>query len=159
MLWILLVLALGLPVLLWAAGQAGLLTGTPPRGLGVQDGQLKAPRATPNNVHSQAALFGPEFAHARIEPLPWRDGDGAATIARLRTLIEATPGARIVEARADYLRVEFTSRWLRFVDDAEFWADPAARVVQVRSSSRLGRRDFGVNGKRIEALRKHLLAP
>ena len=77
----------------------------------------------------------------------------------MRDGLEATLGARMVEERADSLRVEFTSRWLRFVDDAEFWAAPAARVVQVRSSSRLGRRDFGVNGKRIEALRKHLLAP
>ena len=158
-LWILLALFLGLPLLLLAAGQAGLLTGHPPQGLGVQDGRLKAPRATPNNVHSQAEGFGPAYAHARIEPLPWLGGDGAATITRLRALVEATPGARVVEASADYLRVEYTTRWLRFVDDAEFWADPAARVVQVRSASRLGRRDLGVNRQRIEALRQRLLNP
>ncbi len=160
MLWILLALVLGLPLSLWVAGQAGLLAGRPPQGLGVQDARLKAPRITPNNVHSQAGLFGPEYAHTRIEPLPWRDGDvdGLATIARLRALIEATPGARIVDERADYLRVEFTSRWLRFVDDGEFWADPGMRVVQVRSSSRLGRRDLGVNRQRIEGLRQRLQA-
>ena len=158
MLWILLALVLGLPLSLWVAGQAGLLAGRPPQGLGVQDARLKAPRSTPNNVHSQAGLFGPEYAHTRIEPLPWRDGDGVATIARLRALIEATAGARIVDERADYLRVEYTSRWLRFVDDAEFWADPGMRVVQVRSSSRLGRRDLGVNRQRIESLRQRLQA-
>lgn len=128
----------------------------------MQDGRLKAPRTTPNNVHSQADAFGPAYAHARIEPLPWLGGDGgdgAATLTRLRALVEATPGARVVEARADYLRVEYTTRRLKFVDDTEFWADPSARVLQVRSASRLGRGDHGVNRARIEALRQHLSAP
>jgi uncharacterized protein (DUF1499 family) len=157
--WIVLTVIVGLPLLLLAAGQAGLLAGRPPQGLGVHDGRLKAPRGTPNNVHSQAMAFGPAYAHARIEPLPWLDGDGEATITRLRALVEATPGARVVEARADYLRVEYTTRRLRFVDDAEFWADPAARVVQVRSASRLGHGDHGVNRGRIEALRRQLTGP
>lgn len=42
---------------------------------------------------------------------------------------------------------------LHFVDDVEFWADPAAGVVQVRSASRIGRKDFGVNRARVENLR------
>lgn len=158
-LWIALALLVGLPMLLLAAGQAGLLAGRPPQGLGVQDGRLKAPRTTPNNVHSQADAFGPAYAHARIEPLPWLGsdgGDGATTLTRLRALVEATPGARVIEARADYLRVEYTTRRLKFVDDAEFWADPSARVLQVRSASRLGRGDHGVNRARIEDLRRRL---
>lgn len=158
-LWIVLSLLVGLPLLMLAAGQAGLLAGSPPRGLGVQDGRLKAPRTTPNNVHSQADAFGPAYAHARIEPLPWLGGDGAPTLTRLRALVEATPGARVIEARADYLRVEYTTRRLKFIDDAEFWADPSARVVQVRSASRLGRGDHGVNRARIEALRQQLIGP
>ena len=68
------------------------------------------------------------------------------------------PGARVVEDRADYLRVEFMTRWLRFVDDAEFWLDPASNVIHVRSASRLGRKDFGVNRARIEAIRAQLHA-
>ena len=64
----------------------------------------------------------------------------------------------MVVARAEYLHVSFETRWLRFVDDAEFWFDPAAGVVQLRSASRLGRRDFGVNRARIEALRAALAA-
>jgi uncharacterized protein (DUF1499 family) len=65
-------------------------------------------------------------------------------------------GARIVEQRPDYLYAQFTTRLMRFVDDAEFWFDPAAGVVQVRSSSRVGRRDFDVNRARIEGLRARL---
>ena len=45
---------------------------------------------------------------------------------------------------------------MRFVDDVEFWADPASGVVHVRSASRVGRKDFGVNRARIEAIRGRL---
>jgi uncharacterized protein (DUF1499 family) len=144
-----------LPLLLLAAGQFGLLKGQRPSDLGVRDGKLKPPSRTPNSVSSQAGLWPDgEYAsrYALIAPLPVR-GDGASAIARLRAMLGAWRGARIVEERADYLRVEFITRWLRFVDDAEFWLDPASNTIQVRSSSRLGRRDFGVNRARIEAIR------
>jgi uncharacterized protein (DUF1499 family) len=139
--------------------RAGHIGGQPPSELGVRDGRLHPPSATPNSVHSQADLFAghPQAAYARIAPLALV-GAGPATITRLRALIEATPGARIVEHRPDYLRAEFRSRWIGFIDDAEFWFDPAAGVVQLRSASRLGRRDFGVNRERIESLRGQLAA-
>lgn len=139
------------------AGQAGLFGGQPPAQTGPRDGRLPPPAATPNNVHSQAEAWGAGFAAAKIAPLPLR-GDGPSTMARLATLLAATPGARIVESRPDYLGVQFTTRWMKFVDDAEFWFDPAAGVVQVRSASRLGRSDWGVNRARIEALRAGLAA-
>ncbi|MCI1191575.1 DUF1499 domain-containing protein [Calidifontimicrobium sp. SYSU G02091] len=151
-------LAVALPLALLAAGQLGALRGTPPTDLGVRDGRLKPPSATPNSVSSQAALHPdhPRREQAHIDPLPAIDGDARATIAWLATHLETRPDARIVERRGDYLRVEFTTRWLRFVDDAEFWADGAAGVVQVRSASRLGHSDLGVNRQRIEALRAQL---
>lgn len=149
-----------LPALLLVAGQAGWLAGSPPADLGVRDGRLKAPSSTPNSVSSQADLHAGTDAlvdYARIAPLPGGP-DLAATMARLRALIEATPGARIVQSRPDYLYVQFTTVWLKFVDDAEFWASPAEGVVHVRSASRLGREDFGVNRARIERLRAALAA-
>ena len=42
---------------------------------------------------------------------------------------------------------------MKYVDDVEFWFDPAANAIQVRSASRVGRGDLGVNRKRIEAVR------
>jgi uncharacterized protein (DUF1499 family) len=144
-----------LPLLVLAAGQFGWLMGRAPDDLGVRDGKLKAPSRTPNSVSSQAALWPDgEYAstYAQIEPLSVR-GDGAAAMAHLRTVLSNWPDARIVEDRPDYLRVEFITRWLRFVDDAEFWLDPANHVIQVRSASRVGRKDFGVNRARIEAIR------
>jgi len=149
-----------LAFLLVAAGQAGWLAGRAPDDLGVRDGRLKAPSRTPNSVSSQADLHAGSGAlvdYARIAPLPV-DGEPAAAMARLRAAIERLPGARVVEARPDYLYVQFTTRWLGFVDDAEFWLSEGERVVHLRSASRLGRKDFGVNRARIERLRAALAA-
>jgi uncharacterized protein (DUF1499 family) len=138
-----------------AVGQAGLLRGTPPTNLGVQDGRLRPPSMTRNSVSSQADLWPdhPQRESARIAPLAYR-GDGAAAMARLRSVIEATPGARVLGQSDDYLRAEFETRVLRFTDDAEFWLDRGAGVIHVRSASRLGRDDLGANRARIEALRR-----
>jgi uncharacterized protein (DUF1499 family) len=158
MLWILLALLVTIPVLLVAAGQAGLFQGKPPSTPGVTDGRLPPPRKSPNNVHSQAAIWGEQYAHTAIEPLP-AQADGTQTMERLRSLLETTPGATVLKAGPDYLYVQYTTKWLRFVDDAEFWFDPVAQRVQVRSASRLGESDLGVNRARIEALRQRLASP
>jgi len=141
------------------AGQFGLLAGTTPDGLGVHQGRLKPPSPNPNSVSSQALLWSdhPQREYAEIAPLALR-GDGPASIATLQRLLQAEPGVTIVDSRADYLYVQYTSRLMKFVDDVEFWFDPAHAVIQVRSSSRLGRSDFGVNRRRIETLRKKLAA-
>jgi uncharacterized protein (DUF1499 family) len=52
-----------------------------------------------------------------------------------------------------YLRVECMCAILRFVDDVEFYFDGNARVIHVRSASRLGKYDFSVNRKRVETIR------
>ncbi len=139
------------------AGQLGLLQGRQPDNLGVRDGRLKPPSRTPNSVTSQAGLHAehPMRSDAEIAPLPLRR-DGAATLAALRRIVEAMPGAKVIRSEPDYLYVQFTTRVLGFVDDTEFWFDPGAGVVQVRSASRVGRKDFGVNRARVEAIRAQL---
>ncbi|MGH8619197.1 MAG: DUF1499 domain-containing protein [Burkholderiales bacterium] len=148
---------IGLVVLALAvviAGRLGLLQGSAPPDLGVRDGRLKPPSPKANSVSSQAQLHpqNPRHEQAQIAPLRYQ-GDGAAAWARLQTLVEATPGASIVKREADYLYVTCTTSVLRFVDDVEFWLDPAGGVIQVRSASRLGESDLGANRARIEALR------
>ncbi len=143
------------------AGQIGLLAGKPPSDLGVRDGRLKAPSLSPNSVSSQADLWPdhPQREHARIAPLPLvgKGPDaGPATVARLRQLVEATRGARVVAARADYLQATFTTPLMKYTDDAEFWFDPVAGAVHVRSASRLGESDLGANRARVETLRARL---
>jgi uncharacterized protein (DUF1499 family) len=145
-------------LLLFVAGQAGLFSGQAPADLGVRDGRLKSPSRTPNSVNSQADLHAGTAAlvdYARIVPFD-AEADPPATLARIRAIVELMPGARVVAARPDYLYAQFTTRWLKFVDDVEFWAPPDARVIHVRSASRVGRKDFGVNRARIEAIRAAL---
>lgn len=139
------------------AARFGAFAGSAPSQLGVTDGKLKPPSKNPNSVSSQADLWPehPQRAYAAIAPLALRS-DGPATMVRLAQIIESMDGAQIVERRPDYLYAQFTTKLMRFVDDTEFWFDPAAGVVQVRSASRVGRKDLGVNRARIEALRARL---
>jgi|MudIll2142460700_1097286.scaffolds.fasta_scaffold129938_1 uncharacterized protein (DUF1499 family) len=144
-------------VLAVAVGQLGMLRSSAPTDLGVRDGKLKAPSATENSVTSQAALYPdhPQRGYAEIAPLPVR-GDGPATMSRIRAIVQGMDGAEVVKADPDYLYAQFTTPLMKFVDDVEFWYDPANNVVQFRSASRLGRKDMGVNRKRMEAVRDAL---
>ena len=156
--WFFIVVVL-LVVVAIAVGQLGFLQGTPPTDLGVRDGKLKPPSMTENSVTSQASLYPdhPQRQYADIAPLPVR-GEGHATIARIKTIVEGMDGAKVVKSEPDYLYAQFTTRLMKYVDDVEFWFDPAANVIQVRSASRVGRGDLGVNRKRIEAVRAALEA-
>ena len=141
------------------AGQAGLFRSSAPTDLGVHGGKLKPPSTTDNSVSSQVALYpdNPQRQAAQIAPLALR-GDGPATVARIKSVVEAMAGAKVVKSDADYLYAQFTTPLMKFVDDAEFWYDPVAQVIQVRSASRVGAGDMGVNRKRIEAVRAALSA-
>jgi uncharacterized protein (DUF1499 family) len=138
-------------------GQLGLLKGSPPGDLGVHDGRLKPPSNTPNSVSSQASLYPdhPQRAYADIAPLPLK-GDANATLDRIASIIESMEGGKIVKKEPGYIYAQFTTRLMKYVDDVEFWYDPVAKVIQVRSASRLGSSDLGVNRKRIESIRQKL---
>lgn len=118
-----------------------------PAGLGVKDGRLAPCPATPNCVSSQSA----DKEHA-IEPLRYREGTVNA-IADVKTVVNSMRRANIVVATDSYLHAEFTSAIFRFVDDVEFLCDDRARIIHVRSASRVGKSDFGVNRKRVEEFR------
>jgi uncharacterized protein (DUF1499 family) len=127
-----------------------------PGNLGARDGRLAPCRRTPNCVSSQA---DPSDAEHRIAPIPFRGSTVEAMVAAKRA-IESMERASIVREEPSgaffYLYAEFRSRLLGFVDDVELLFDEKAGVFHVRSASRLGRRDFGVNRKRVELLRSKL---
>ncbi len=138
-------------ITLTGAANLGLFSGTRPERIGVHEGRLLPVDETrPNSVSSATSGAG-----HRVAPIA-AGGDPAAAFARLRAIVERHPGATIVESGPDYLYAEFRTPLMGFVDDVEFLLDPAARVVQVRSASRLGRGDFGVNRKRIESIRDQM---
>jgi uncharacterized protein (DUF1499 family) len=123
-----------------------------PQNLGVQDGRLAPPKRTPNSVSSQT---DPADAEHYIAPIAFK-GSIAEAMAAAKRAVEAMQGAKVVHQEPGYLYAEFRSKLLSFVDDVELLFDEHAGVFHVRSASRLGRRDFGVNRRRVEALRQRL---
>ena len=123
-----------------------------PDNLGVKAGRMAPPRTTPNCVSSQA---DPADAEHYIAPIRYQ-GSAAQAMAAVRKTVEGMEGAGVVRQEANYLYAEFRTRLMRFVDDVEFVFDERAGLIDVRSASRLGRRDFGVNRARVEALRARI---
>lgn len=129
----------------------GLLSGKRPADLGVKNGNLKAPPSSPNAVSSQAT-----GGYHRIAPLAY-GGSQEQAMKALKAIIENAPNTRIVETKPDYLYAEYTSALMGFVDDVEFYFPANARIIHVRSASRLGHSDLGANRKRIETIRARLV--
>jgi uncharacterized protein (DUF1499 family) len=92
-----------------------------------------------------------------VPPLEIR-GEPDAAWAALVAAVRATPGVSIVAERPGYLHAAYASRVFGFVDDVELQLDRPARLVHVRSASRVGYSDFGVNRARIEEFRTRLAA-
>lgn len=121
--------------------------------LGIEQERLSACPSTPNCVSSQAE----DEAHY-IDPLLAKGSSEKIKNDILRVLNDFQ-GAKIVATDDHYIRAEFTSALLRFVDDIEFYFPKTSleeTTVYVRSASRVGRSDFGVNKKRVESVRREL---
>jgi len=129
---------------------AGLLTilscaSNPPKEQLV-DGKLRACPSSPNCVSSES-----DNASSRVEPLTFQSppekawGDLKETIRQM--------GGKIQEEHDGYLWATFTSRLFRFVDDVEFRMVSTDGLIHLRSGSRVGYSDLGVNRRRVEKLR------
>ena len=123
-----------------------------PDNLGVKDGRLARPKRTPNSVSSQADPADPEHY---IAPIPYK-GDALAAMASARKAVESMRNSTVIAQEGNYLYAEYRSKLMRFVDDVEFYFDEKAGLIHVRSAARLGRRDFGVNRARVEAIRARI---
>jgi uncharacterized protein (DUF1499 family) len=128
-------------------GLQGVFSGTRPAYLGVKDERLSPCPASPNCVVSRTD----DAAH-RIAPIAYTsDRDQAREL--LLKILKNQPRTELIEQREDYIYVEFSSRLMGFVDDAEFYFPPDASVIQMRSAARLGESDLGVNRRRLEQIR------
>jgi uncharacterized protein (DUF1499 family) len=136
------------------AGQLGFLRGHAPTDIGVHGGRLKPPSDTPNSVSSQASLYPghPQSAYAGIAPFAFT-GAGEPGMDKLAAILKNMPHCVLVTQQPDYLYAQCTTALLRFTDDTEFWLDRGAGVIQVRSASRVGKGDLGVNRSRVEKIR------
>jgi uncharacterized protein (DUF1499 family) len=109
---------------------------------GLTDGKLAEPGDRPNAVCSEAGTQ-PERA---VAPL-------SGNLAAVAKAIEAT-GGTITSRTAEYLSATYMSRLFKFMDDVEVRQD--GEICHIRSASRVGYSDNGVNRKRVEAIRKAL---
>lgn len=73
---------------------------------------------------------------------------------KLEGIIRKMPGSRIVKSEGKYIHAEYRSRLLGFVDDLEVLLDDNQKLIFLRSSSRIGHSDFGVNRKRTDEIRR-----
>jgi uncharacterized protein (DUF1499 family) len=119
-----------------------------PANLGAADGWLADCPDTLNCVCSQATQ-----ADHRIAPVEIT-GSADEAWQRLKKVVIAMPNNKVVREDKGYLHVECTSRVFRFVDDLEFLMDAERRVIHCRSASRVGYSDWGVNRRRLKAIRR-----
>lgn len=115
---------------------------------GIKDGKLAECPDKPNCVSSMT-----KDASHFIEPFKF-SGDIKKAKAVLVEAVKSQERSKIITDSDNYIHAEFTSKIMRFVDDVEFLFDDAAKTIHVRSASRVGYSDMGVNRKRVEALRK-----
>lgn len=125
--------------------------GTPPDTLGVHGDALSPCPDSPNCVSSDA----PDEAHqvapftlAAPAPEAWET---------VRSVVASMPRTEVITQTSDYLHAESTSTFFRYVDDLELQLRAAESQIAVRSASRLGRSDLGVNRERVETLRALLI--
>ena len=122
-------------------------SGTRPTNIGVAGGKLLACPNSPNCVSSRDT-----DAEHKIAPLTYT-GDPVKAMADLKAVISSMPRTKIVTTEGNYLYAEFTSALMGYVDDVEFYLNVDKGIIEVRSASRLGESDLGVNRDRVEAIR------
>lgn len=130
------------------AGFMVFSTGCKNPDIGIDNNALKPCPGSPNCVSSMA-----EDPSHHVEPFRY-EGTAKDAKKKLISIIESTKRAKVITSENNYVHAEFTSLLFRFVDDVEFYFDDPTPVIHVRSESRVGYSDFGVNRKRIEKIRQ-----
>ena len=120
--------------------------------------------STPDHLYSQTGNFAgcpsrpscvssvAEDAEHQIRPLSY-DGQLSVVVTQLRSVVEKMPGAAEVRREGNYVHAVFQTPTMKYRDDLELLVH-ANGSIEVRSISRFGYRDFGVNRERVEALRQ-----
>ena len=105
--------------------------------------------SSPNCVSTQA-----KGGYHAIPPIPF-SGSRERVLEQLKAILQKMKRSRIISVSPDYLHAEFRT-FLGFVDDVEFYIDQEQQLIHMRSASRMGYWDFGVNRRRLEAIRVEL---
>jgi len=95
-----------------------------------------------------------EVAHCAREQINVENID--QPLDKIKEIVQDIPRIEIVENNGDYFHAEATSRFMKYVDDLEISFLPETKNIIIRSESRVGEGDFGVNKKRIELIKNKL---
>ena len=115
--------------------------------LGLIDNHLVSCPASPNCVVSQNG----DKKHA-IEPIAYHvDRDKAKET--LLKVLSVVPRTEVIEETDNYIHALSKSRIFKFIDDVEFYFPKDENVIHIRSASRVGESDLGVNRRRMEQIR------
>ncbi|MDH4207187.1 MAG: DUF1499 domain-containing protein [Desulfobacteraceae bacterium] len=105
---------------------------------------------TPNCVSSLAK--NPKY---RVEPFKLKK-DPKTSWDIVQKTVGSLPRTKVVSADNSDIHAECRSMIFRFVDDLTLHLTPSNSIIHIRSASRTGYSDLGVNRRRVEKLRKKL---
>jgi uncharacterized protein (DUF1499 family) len=123
-----------------------------PETLGIHQGRLAACPDSPNCVSSDASETTHLVEPYRLKAAPQKAWE------LLQRIVASLPRTEVVSVTADYLHAQSRSLLFRFVDDIEFQLRADEQLIAVRSASRIGYYDWGVNRRRVERIRELLRA-
>lgn len=122
-------------------------SGTAPSNLGLHNGSFTPCPDSPNCVSSDEK----RDSHF-VEPIKFSMSANEAFKYSIE-YFSSSSNFKITVEKANYLRVEDTSMIMGFVDDIELNVRPDGNIIAIRSASRVGHSDFGVNRERVERFR------
>ncbi|MGC9311860.1 MAG: DUF1499 domain-containing protein [Sediminispirochaetaceae bacterium] len=143
-----------LPYLCLVSIMVGACSSAPQNSIGMQNSSFRPCPDSPNCVSSMAS----DSEHA-VQPLAYSGMTMDEARASIVSILETAKRCRIITMEERYIHAEFRSLVFRFVDDVEFYFPGDASIVHVKSASRLGYSDFGVNRKRVEQIRSAFSHP
>ncbi len=130
----------------------GIFSGKRPDNLGVKEGRLSPCPDKPNCVCSQQTEL--RLKSETTAPLPFINSC-ENTLSIIKAYAREQIDWNIITETENYLHIECKSAFFGFIDDLEIYCDETEKMTQVRSASRLGYSDLGVNKIRIEKLRDY----
>ncbi len=121
---------------------------------GLKGGALSQCPTSPNCACSEY----PNDREHYVMPINYDPTNPAAPMEQVKAVILQMGGklAEQTDPQTHYLAATFSSRFFRFVDDLELRYDAESKLLHIRSASRVGHSDLGVNAKRVEAIRQQL---
>lgn len=123
-------------------------SGSAPVAGGISNGDVLPCPDTPNCVSTAET-----DTKQTISPLTYR-GSREQAIVKLKKIINDLPNTKLRQEKDGYLWWECKSKIFGFIDDLEIYLPAKQQLIQIRSASRMGYSDFGVNRERVEKIKQ-----